>query len=44
VPAHCLVHGARDKAAAYIDTWSPARRKWRTLGDADLLPTPTAAR
>ncbi len=44
VPAHCLVHGARDKAAAYLDTWSPAQRKWRTLGDTDLLPSPAAAR
>lgn len=44
VPAHCLVRNARDKAAAYLDTWSPTQRKWRTLGDADLLPRPAADR
>lgn len=38
VPAHCLVRSARDKAATYIDTWSPAQRKWRSFGDPDLLP------
>lgn len=42
VPAHCLVRSARDKAAAYIDTWSPAQRKWRTLGDSELLRWPAA--
>lgn len=41
VPAHCLVRAAGDKAAAYVDTWSPANRRWRTLDDPDLLPTPT---
>jgi len=44
VPAHCLVRTARDKAAAYIDTWSPAGRRWRTLDDPDLLPTPGGGR
>ncbi len=44
VPACCLVRGARDKAAAYVDTWSPRPRKWRTLNDAELLPPPAASR
>lgn len=41
--AHCLVRSPRDKAASYLDTWSPTPRKWRTLGDADLLPLPATA-
>jgi hypothetical protein len=40
VPAHCLVRGAADKAAAYVDTWTAAGRRWRTLADDDLLPSP----
>ena len=42
-PAHCLVHAAGDKAAAYVDTWSPQRRRWRTLADPELLPMPARA-
>lgn len=38
VPAHCLVHDGRDKAAAYIDTWQPSPRRWRTLSETDLVP------
>lgn len=43
VPAHCLVASGRDKAAAYLDTWSGGRRQWRTLAEPDLVPGLAAA-
>lgn len=36
VRGECLVHDRHAKAAAYLDTWHPAPRRWRTLGEALL--------